>query len=111
MFTRSYFIKKAKSISNLLFTGDGGDEVFAGYAFRYKKFLQACDRNTNTFERVKLYLSCHERDWVPDQHEMFAEELKFNWSSIYSLLTPYFSNNLKAIGSGNVGRLQWQTYA
>ncbi len=89
-----YFIKKAKSISNLLFTGDGGDEVFAGYAFRYKKFLQACDRNTNTFERVKLYLSCHERDWVPDQHEMFAEELKFNWSSIYSLLTPYFSNNL-----------------
>ena len=40
-----YFIKKAKSISNLLFTGDGGDEIFAGYTFRYKKFLQFCDRN------------------------------------------------------------------
>lgn len=92
-----YFIKKAKSISNLLFTGDGGDEVFAGYTFRYKKFLQTCDRNTNPLERAKLYLSCHERDWVPDQHEMFAEEMKFDWSSIYSLLTSYFSNNLKPL--------------
>jgi asparagine synthase (glutamine-hydrolysing) len=92
-----YFIKKAKSISNLLFTGDGGDEVFAGYTFRYKKFLQTSDRNTTTLERAKLYLSCHERDWVPDQHEMFAEEMKFDWSPIYSLLTPYFSNNLKPL--------------
>jgi asparagine synthase (glutamine-hydrolysing) len=92
-----YFIKKAKSISNLLFTGDGGDEVFAGYTFRYKKFLQTCDRSTNPLERAKLYLSCHERDWVPDQHEMFAEEMKFDWSSIYSLLTSYFSNNLKPL--------------
>jgi len=91
-----YFIKKAKSISNLLFTGDGGDEVFAGYTFRYKKFLQTCD-NTNSLERAKLYLSCHERDWVPDQHEMFAEELKFDWSSIYSLITSYFNDNLKPL--------------
>jgi asparagine synthase (glutamine-hydrolysing) len=92
-----YFIKKAKSISNLLFTGDGGDEVFAGYTFRYKKFLQTCNRNTNPFERAKSYLSCHERDWVPDQQEMFAEELKFDWSSIYSILTPYFGNNLEPL--------------
>jgi asparagine synthase (glutamine-hydrolysing) len=85
-----YYIKKAKSISNLLFTGDGGDEIFAGYTFRYKKFLQTCDLNTNSLERAKLYLSCHERDWVPDQHEMFAKE-------IYSLLKSYFSNNLKPL--------------
>lgn len=91
-----YFIKKAKSISNLLFTGDGGDEVFAGYTFRYKKFLQTCD-NTNSLERAKLYLSCHERDWVPDQHEMFTKELKFDWSPIYSLLTSYFNDNLKPL--------------
>ena len=92
-----YFIKKAKSISNLLFTGDGGDEVFAGYTFRYKKFLQTCDRNTSSLELAKLYLSCHERDWVPDQHKMFAKELKFDWSPIYSLLTSYFNNNLKPL--------------
>ena len=92
-----YFIKKAKSISNLLFTGDGGDEIFAGYTFRYKKFLQFCDRNASPLERAKVYLSCHERDWVPDQNEMFAKELKFDWSSIYSLLTSYFNNNLNPL--------------
>lgn len=92
-----YFIKKAKSISNLLFTGDGGDEIFAGYTFRYKKFLQSCEQNANSLERVKVYLSCHERDWVPDQHEMFTNKLKFDWSSIYSLLTSYFNNNLNPL--------------
>jgi asparagine synthase (glutamine-hydrolysing) len=92
-----YFIKKAKSISDLLFTGDGGDEVFAGYTFRYKKFLQMCDQDTQPIVRAKLYLSCHERDWVPDQHEMFAKELKFDWSSIYSLLISYFNNKLKPL--------------
>lgn len=92
-----YFIKKAKSISNLLFTGDGGDEIFAGYTFRYKKFLQSFDQNANSLERVKAYLSCHERDWVPDQHEMFANELKFDWSSIYFLLNSYFSNDLNPL--------------
>ncbi|MGH9925465.1 MAG: asparagine synthase C-terminal domain-containing protein, partial [Nitrososphaeraceae archaeon] len=92
-----YFIKKAKSISNLLFTGDGGDEIFAGYTFRYKKFLQSCEQNTNSLERVKVYLSCHERDWVPDQHEMFTNKLKFDWSSIYSLLTSYFNNDLNPL--------------
>lgn len=92
-----YFIKKAKSISDLLFTGDGGDEVFAGYTFRYKKFLQMCDQDTHPIARAKLYLSCHERDWVPDQHEMFAKELKFDWSSIYSLLISYFNNRLKPL--------------
>ena len=92
-----YFIKKAKSISNLLFTGDGGDEIFAGYTFRYQKFLQCCEQNTNSLERVKVYLSCHERDWVPDQHEMFANKLKFDWSSIYSLLSSYFNNDLNPL--------------
>jgi asparagine synthase (glutamine-hydrolysing) len=92
-----YFIKKAKSISNLLFTGDGGDEIFAGYTFRYKKFLQSCEQTANSLERVKIYLSCHERDWVPDQHQMFTNKLKFDWSSIYSLLTSYFNNNLNSL--------------
>jgi asparagine synthase (glutamine-hydrolysing) len=92
-----YFIKKAKSISNLLFTGDGGDEIFAGYTFRYKKFLQSCEQTTNSLERVKVYLSCHERDWVPDQDEMFTNKLKFDWSSIYSLLTSYFNNDLNPL--------------
>ncbi|MGB8134441.1 MAG: asparagine synthase-related protein, partial [Nitrososphaeraceae archaeon] len=32
-----YFIEKASTISNILFTGDGGDELFGGYTFRYRK--------------------------------------------------------------------------
>jgi len=67
-----YFIKKARSISNILFTGDGGDELFAGYTFRYKKFLENNHTNSSWLDKVRLYLMCHERDWVPDQKDMFV---------------------------------------
>jgi asparagine synthase (glutamine-hydrolysing) len=93
-----YFIEKAKSISNVLFTGDGGDELFAGYTFRYKKFLatiESLNRPSSCEDRVRTYLQCHERDWVPDQEAMFAgTQIKFTWSSIYQLIKKYFDNNL-----------------
>jgi asparagine synthase (glutamine-hydrolysing) len=89
-----YFVRKAKSISDMLFTGDGGDEIFAGYTFRYAKFLQNYRKDSNWLERVKLYLSCHERDWVPDQQDMFSNKAEFDWSPIYSLLRAYFDNSL-----------------
>ena len=28
-------------------------------------------------DRVKLYLKCHERDWVPDQNQLFDSKIKF----------------------------------
>ena len=34
-----YVVKKAKTLSKTLISGDGGDELFTGYTFRYKKFL------------------------------------------------------------------------
>jgi len=34
-----YVAKKSKTFSNYLAAGDGGDEVFGGYTFRYAKFL------------------------------------------------------------------------
>lgn len=93
-----YFIEKAKSISDLLFTGDGGDELFAGYTFRYNKFLTNIGQlsgSSSWKDKVRIYLSCHERDWVPDQREMFSgTRVKFDWASIYELLRNYFDNKL-----------------
>ncbi|HET7389324.1 MAG TPA: asparagine synthase C-terminal domain-containing protein [Nitrososphaeraceae archaeon] len=89
-----YFIEKAKTISNTLFTGDGGDELFAGYIFRYKKFLESIKSNYSWLDRVQTYLQCHERDWVPDQEAMFGEKIEFNWPSIYLKLKEYFDNEL-----------------
>jgi asparagine synthase (glutamine-hydrolysing) len=89
-----YFIEKANTVSDILFTGDGGDELFGGYTFRYKKFLENIKPDYSWVDKVHTYLLCHERDWVPDQEDMFGSKVKFSWSSIYKMLKKYFNNNL-----------------
>jgi len=48
-------------------------------------------------EKVKAYLSCHERDRVPDQESLFEHKSNFSWDSIYNLLLPYFDNPLSRL--------------
>ena len=92
-----HIVKQAKTNGDYLISGDGGDELFGGYTFRYQKFLSLVNSNSSSAERVKAYLQCHERDWVQDQEDLFGSKTDFSWEQIHKKLLSYFDNSLSLI--------------
>ena len=92
-----YVVKKSQTISKILISGDGGDELFGGYTFRYNKFLSLTSESSTPLEKIKAYLQCHERDRVPDQEHIFTKKSNFSWNIIHQTLLPYFDNKLSRL--------------
>ncbi|MEM3143592.1 MAG: asparagine synthase C-terminal domain-containing protein [Candidatus Nitrosotenuis sp.] len=92
-----YIAKEARKYSNVLIVGDGADELFGGYTFRYNKFLTLNRAKDNWRTKTINYLECHNRDWVPDQEHMFGRSIKFSWDDTYEYFRKYFSNRLEPL--------------
>jgi len=92
-----YIAKNTKNKSTFLASGDGGDELFGGYTFRYSKFLSLINSTSTPLEKIQAYLSCHERDWIPNQVNIFNQKTNFTWESIHSIFHPFFKNNLSLL--------------
>ncbi len=89
-----YVAQFASNQSKYLASGDGGDEIFGGYTFRYQQFLSQTSSNSTPSQKIQAYLNCHQRDWVSDQEKVFGSKIDFSWKKIEDIFLPFFDNSL-----------------
>lgn len=79
-------------------SGEGGDELFGGYFFRYLNYLKIIPKTP--FQKAKRYLFSRTRDWTPNQTRLFGTKFKKNKKNLYtskdliSFFAPTFDNKL-----------------
>lgn len=81
------FEKAAKDGCEVLITGDGADELFGGYTFRYEALQDHVD--------ARSYMLAHQRDWVPSQDKLIEG---FDWAPIWGHLNQYLKAPLSPLG-------------
>lgn len=79
-------------------SGEGGDELFGGYFFRYLNYLKIIPKTP--FRKAERYLFSRTRDWIPTQAKLFGTQFKKNKKNSYtskdliSFFIPTFDNKL-----------------
>ena len=85
-----YLVQKASQDKcDLLLTGDAGDELFGGYAFRYDQILKSAMLTPID------YLNAHKNDWVPNQTDLIPQ---LSWDEIYTYLNLSLTTPLRPLG-------------
>ena len=85
-----YLYDEVNHRTGCVITGDGADELYCGYNFRYKNYLDKVQFCKTWEQRAAVYLECHRNDWVTDQEELFTG--KFDWGLILNYLKQFFAD-------------------
>ena len=56
--------------------------------------MSLVNEKSSPLEKIKAYLECHNRDFIPEQIQVFDEKSNLSWDAIYKIFYPYFDNSL-----------------